>query len=63
MIYFFITLVIFIICGKCDSNDEKIFKEEKSIEILQILERMNQTNGEEPNEYIIISKKWRKIVD
>ena len=30
------TLVISIICDKCGSNDEKIFKEEESIEILKI---------------------------
>ena len=27
------TLVTFIICGKCDSNNEKVFREKKSIEI------------------------------
>ena len=31
------TLVLFIICSKCKSEDEKIFKEQKSIEILKIL--------------------------
>ena len=31
------TLVLSIICSKCKSEDEKIFKEQKSIEILKIL--------------------------
>ena len=31
------TLVLSIICGKCKNEDEKIFKEEESIEILKIL--------------------------
>ena len=30
------TLVLFVICSKCKSEDEKIFKEEESIEILKI---------------------------
>ena len=31
------TLVLSIICGKCGSEGEKIFKEEESIEILKLL--------------------------
>ena len=31
------TLVLSIICGKCLNEDEKIFKEEESIETLKIL--------------------------
>ena len=31
------TLVFSIICSKCKTEDEKIFKEEKSTEILKIL--------------------------
>ena len=31
------TLVLSIICSKCKTEDEKIFKEEKSTEILKIL--------------------------
>ena len=31
------TLVFSIICSKCKNEDEKLFKEEKSIEILKIL--------------------------
>ena len=31
------TLVLSIICSKCKSKDEKIFKEKESIEILKIL--------------------------
>ena len=30
------TLVLSIICSKCKNEDEKIFKEEESIEILKI---------------------------
>ena len=35
------TLVLSIICSKCKNKDEKIFKEEKSIEILKILGLIN----------------------
>ena len=35
------TLVRSIICDKCGNNDEKIFKEEHSIEILKILDLTN----------------------
>ena len=31
------TLAISIICSKCKNEDEKLFKEEESIEILKIL--------------------------
>ena len=31
------TLVLSIICSKCKNEDEKIFKEEESIEILKIV--------------------------
>ena len=31
------TLVIYIICNKCGNEDEKIFKEEESIDLLKIL--------------------------
>ena len=31
------TLVLSIVCSKCNNEDEKIFKEEESIEILKIL--------------------------
>ena len=31
------TLVLSIICGKCKNEDENIFKERESIEILEIL--------------------------
>ena len=34
-------LVLFIICGQCKNEDEKIFKEEESIEILKILGLIN----------------------
>ena len=35
------TLVLSIICSKCKNEDEKIFKEEESIEILKILGLIN----------------------
>ena len=31
------TLILSIICSKCKNEDEKIFKEEESIEILKII--------------------------
>ena len=31
------TLFAYIICSKCKNEDEKLFEEEKSIEILRIL--------------------------
>ena len=31
------TLVLSIICSKCKNEDEKLFKEEESIEVLKIL--------------------------
>ena len=31
------TLTLSVICSKCKSEDEKMFKEEESIEILKIL--------------------------
>ena len=31
------TLVVFIICSKCNNEDEKLFKEEESTAILKIL--------------------------
>ena len=38
------TLVLSIICNKYDSIDKKIFKEKKSIEILNISASINNTN-------------------
>ena len=35
------TLILSIICSKCKSEDEKIFKEEESIEILENLGFIN----------------------
>ena len=35
------TLVLSIICSKCENEDEKIFKEEESIEILKIFGLVN----------------------
>ena len=36
------TLILFLLCSKCDRNDGKILKEEKSFEILKILGLMNE---------------------
>ena len=41
------TLLLSIICSKCDSKDEKIFKEKELIEILKIL---NLTNNIVPKD-------------
>ena len=35
------TLVLSMICSKCKNEDDKIFKEEESIEILKILGLIN----------------------
>ena len=35
------TLSLSTICDKCSSNDEKIFKEQESIEIVRILSLIN----------------------
>ena len=35
------TLVLSIICCKCDSKDKKIFKEKESIEVLTILDEIS----------------------
>ena len=37
------TLFLYAIFGKCGSNDEKMFKEEESIEILKILGLINNS--------------------
>ena len=37
------TLVLSIICSKCKKEDEKILKEDKSIEILKVLSLINNT--------------------
>ena len=37
------TLVLSIICDKCDGKDEKIFKEEESIELLKNHGLINMT--------------------
>ena len=39
-----IGLVLSIVCDKCHSNDEKMFKEDESIEILNILNLINNMN-------------------
>ena len=45
------TLVLSIICSKCDNEDKIIFKKEESIDILKIIGLIK------PKEYIIISNK------
>ena len=37
-------LVLSIVSDKCSSNDEKIFSEEESVDILKILELINNMN-------------------
>ena len=49
------TLVLSIICSKCKNEDEKIFKEEESIEILKILGLIENI--------WLLSKKWVKNLD
>ena len=49
------TLVIYIICSKCKNEDEKIFKEEESIQILKTLGLINNT--ERYQIYIIMSEE------
>ena len=51
------TLVLSIICSKCSNKDEKIFKEEQSIEILKILGLINNT--EQVQKYDKIKHKSR----
>ena len=48
------TLVFSIICSKCKNEDEKIFKEEDSIQILQ--------NAWFNSKYIITLKIWLKKI-
>ena len=36
------TLILFLFCNKCGSNDGKIFKKEESLEILKILGLINE---------------------
>ena len=48
-------LVISIICSKYDSKDEKVFKEEKSIEILKIYDLINNIEKYQKGQ-----SDWRK---
>ena len=51
--YIFVkTLVLSIICSKCGSKDEKIFKEEESIKILKIFGLINNIE--------LYQKTWQK---
>ena len=43
------TIVLFIICSKCENEDEKIFKKEESTEILKILDLFK--NIQSPQKY------------
>ena len=45
------TLVFSIICDKCCSEDEKIFEEEESIEILKIIGLINKKKKYQTNIY------------
>ena len=47
------TLVLFVICSKCKSEDEKILKEEESIEILKIFGLIENTQ-------LLQKYGWRK---
>ena len=52
------TFFLFIICGKCGSNDDKIFEKE-SMEILEnlgLIDNMDELNVT-LNEYVITLKK------
>ena len=53
------TLVLSIICSECKNEDEKIFKEEHSIEILQILGLMKIYNNFENMVEENISQEFR----
>ena len=43
------TLVLSIICDKCDSKDDAIFKEEWSIEILECIDLINSMEEYQTN--------------
>ena len=49
------TLIFSIICSKCNNEDEKIFKEEESIELWKILGLINNIE-----KYQIYNHAWRK---
>ena len=53
------TLVLSIICSKCDSKDEKIFQEEKSMEILKILDLI--INKKRVPKQILLKKNRSRI--
>ena len=42
---FYKTLVLYNICDKCGSDDEKVFQEEESSEILKIVDLINNMDG------------------
>ena len=41
--------ILYIICSKCNSKDEKIFKEDEAIKILQILGLINNIEQQQKN--------------
>ena len=49
-------LVLVIICSKCKNEDEKIFKEEKSLVILKIIRLINNIDEYQK----LKSHAWRK---
>ena len=53
------TLVLSIICSKCKNEDEKIFKEEESIEILKILALLDNIEKYQ-NIYIMAEKNMNQ---
>ena len=55
------TLVLSIICSKCKSEDQKIFKEEESIEILENLGFIN--NIEACQKTLCLKETWIKNID
>ena len=44
MIHFQKTLSLSVFCSKCENENEKIFKEEESIEIIKILDIIKNTS-------------------
>ena len=51
------TLVLSIVCSKCKNKDEKIFKEEESIERLKILGLISNTEEYQKNK--IMNQEFR----
>ena len=43
------SLVLYIVCSKCSSKDEKICKQEESIDIFKVLGFINNIEGHQVN--------------